>query len=112
MKFSKSELNNIIKEEISSLLDEVDQETPSAEPEVATQSVAAKKAQKLMDILMDRRPKIFQALEKDPIGANQFVSYLANRLKVDLTKTTTQSAIKTQAQRIGVGKDPSPASEE
>jgi len=112
MKFSKSELNNIIKEEISSLLDEVDQEASPAKPEVATQSVAAKKAQKLMDILIDRRPKIFQALAKDPIGANQFVSYIANKLKVDLTKATAQSAIKTQAQRIGIGKDPSPASEE
>tara|TARA_R100000008_G_scaffold85782_1_gene76629 strand:+ start:1048 stop:1386 length:339 start_codon:yes stop_codon:yes gene_type:complete len=112
MKFSKSELSNIIKEEISSLLDEVDQEANPAKPEVATQSVAAKRAQKLMDILIERRPKIFQALEKDPIGANQFVSYIANRLNVDLTKTTAQSAIKTQAQRIGIGKDPSPASEE
>jgi len=127
MNITKSKLKQIIKEEISALLKEAElpagvevvdtggsakQKTTKAqqslaatpEKEVATKATSAKRAQIVMDKVLKLRPKIFQALAKDPKAASQFVSYIANKLNVDLTATTTQSAVKTQAKRIGVGK--------
>ena len=127
MNITKSKLKQIIKEEISALLKEAElpadieqaaraeptkqkttkaQQSPAAAPEkeVTTKATSAKRAQIVMDKVLKLRPKIFQALAKDPKAASQFVSYIANKLNVDLTATTAQSAVKTQAKRIGVGK--------
>jgi hypothetical protein len=92
MKISKQILRELIKEELQEL-DNPDQP--------ATRASAAKKAQVVVDRVFDRFKNLFAPVVEDQDSALQLVSYIASKLNVDLTQMKTQSAIKTQAKRIG-----------
>ena len=99
MKFTKSELVNIIKEELAHF------------NEIETKASAAKMAQRIIDTMIKQKQGVFEALAKNPVAARQVVGYLASVLKVDLSDTTDQRAVGVQAKRMGAGKDEQPEPE-
>jgi ribosomal protein L17 len=94
MKFTKSELVNIIKEELAHF------------NEIETKASAAKMAQRIIDTMIKQKQGVFEALAKNPVAARQVVGYLADILGVDLTDTSDQRAVGVQAKRMGVGAAP------
>ena len=99
MKFTKSELINIIKEELAHL------------KEIETKASDAKMAKRIIDTMIKQKKGVFEALAKNPVAARQVVGYLASILNVDMSDTKAQRAVGVQARRMGAGKDEQPEPE-
>ena len=98
MKISKKTLELLIREEFKLIKE--------AAPGPGTKLGPAKKAQVVLDKVLKTGTanKIFAAVKSDPDAAAQLVAYFASVLGIDASQMGAQTALRTQAKKIGADK--------